>query len=191
MTAAELTLHIGSLRLLDALLGQRWRCFGAPLMAPQLGAPFDIFFATEDAAITVGSMVDYLDVDGFESPFAELSVEPGASRLDEAAKNGNVYFFHAGAEVIDVLVVRDTIAEQRSGISAWAFTTDVAIVFVLATAVIAVSKLGLHDEMLQVTIAGSIDELVLPWIQRKWQDKLGIDYTVEREFIPLEALLAQ
>lgn len=171
MTNVEMSIDIGSQRLLAALRGQRWRCFGAPEMAPQPGAPFDIFFATEDAAITVCSMVDYLDVDGEESPFAALSVEPGAPRFDEVANNGNLYFFHSGAGVTDILVVRDTISEQRDGTSTWRFTTDVGIVFVLTTAVIAVSKLGLHDEMLQVTVARSMDELVLPWIQRKWKDR--------------------
>lgn len=87
------------------------------------------------------------------------------------------------------MIIRDTIGEQRDGSRTWTIVKDVGVVFVLSSGVIAISQFGLHDEMLQVTMAESTASLKLPSIQRKWTDVLGIEYDVSRHFVSVSELL--
>ena len=187
----EFTFDRESLSRLDALRGRRWKCFGAQSMQANLATPFSAFFIADTVAITVTSAVEYYDIDADpnHTTIAELAVAQGADELGAATKSGNVYYFHARDEVADVMVVRETIAEKREGTHTWTVVKDVGIAFVLSGGVIAISQLGLHDEMLQVTLAESLTTLRIPSIQRKWNDVLGIEYGVTRQLISTRELL--
>lgn len=179
-----------SLTRIAALRGQRWKCFGSPSMTDQLAAPFNVFFLTETVAITVTSAVEYFDIDGepYHTTIAELSVAQGAAEFEQAVESGHAYLFHAGEEVADVIVIRDGIAERRNGLHTWSIVKDVGLVFVLSSGVVGISQLGLHDEMLQVTMGESIGGLKLPAIQRKWGSGRGTDYAVSRRFVTVGEL---
>lgn len=191
MTSHDFTFDRESLIRLSAMRGQTWKCFGSLSMAANLATPFSAFFVADARAITLASIVDYYDIDAdpYHTTIAELSIAEGADELDEATRSGHIYLFHLGEKVIDVVVIRDTIIEHRDGSRTWKIVKDVGVVFVLSNGVIAVSQLGLHDEMLQVTIGESIASLKLPVVQRKWIDVLGIEYDVSREFIAVSELL--
>lgn len=191
MTPFHFTFDRESLCRLAALSGQVWKCFGAPTMGANLAAPFSVFFVTEEKAITVSSAVEYFDIDGdpYYTTVAELAVAQGADELDQVTTSGNVQVFHAGEVVVDALIIRDTITEIRDGSHTWTIVKDVGVIFVLSGGVIAISQLGLHEELLQVTMAASVAGLKLPAIQRKWSDLLGIEHEDSRQFIPVDELL--
>lgn len=139
--------------------------------------------------MTVVSDIDYLDFDGEEDSYACLSVQAGAHDLEQAAKTGHLYYFHDGETIEDVLIVRDTITGRRDGELVWTYSADNAVVFVLSGGAVAVSKLGYHDEMLQVVHADSLDSLSLPPISGCWKDKLGLEHTRFRDAIPIADLI--
>lgn len=60
------------------------------------------------------------------------------------------------------------------------------IVFKFADAVIAVTKVSHHTELLAVLRADSIDTLNVKEPSNVWQDKLGIEYTLDRYFRRLD-----
>lgn len=185
MTTHEFLLSNESRRRLAALIGAHWECFGAASMGPQLFAPFDVFFVTDRATVTVVSTVDFFDIDGdaYDTTIAELSVDSGAAQLNEASARGGVYVFHAGEVVLDVLAVRDVLSEIRDGQQTWTLAKDVGVVFVLTTGAIAISQDSIHDELLVISMAASLDAIALPEIQRKWHSKLGIEYVEGRQFL--------
>jgi hypothetical protein len=191
MKQYDFTFDGESLVRLAALRGQPWKCFGAPTMGANLAGPFSVFFVTEEKAITVTSAVEYFDIDGdpYHTTIAELAVAQGADEQDQATKSGNVYVFHAGEVVVDAVIIRDTITEIRDGSHTWTIVKDVGVIFIMPGGVIAISQLGLHEELLQVTLAASVAGLKLPAIQRKWSDVLGIEHESSRQFIPVDELL--
>lgn len=176
----------GLLRI-AALKGRAWRCFGSPGMTDWL-TDVTAFFCTDGPAITVSGIAEYLDFEGEEDTYSLLHVDDGAPDFDEAEKAGRLYFFYTGQRVIDVLIVRETIVEIRDGDEAWHYVTDIGIVFKLSAGVIAVTKVSHHTELLSIVKADTLEELQIDVPTNIWEDKLGIEYTIRREFIPIDAM---
>lgn len=169
-----------------ALKGQAWRCFGSPGMTDWL-TDVTAFFCTDGPAITVSGIAEYLDFEGEEDTYSLLHVDDGAADFDEAEEVGRLYFFYAGQRVIDVLIVRETIVENRGGNATWRYVTDIGIVFKLSAGAIAVTKVSHHTELLSVIKADTLEELQIDEPTKIWEDKLGIEYTTRRDFIPIDA----
>jgi hypothetical protein len=187
MTANSQILDREGLLRVAALKGRAWRCFGSQGMTDWL-TDVAAFFCTDGPAITVSGIADYLDFEGEEDTYSLLHVDDGASDFDEAEKVGRLYFFYAGHRVIDVLIVRETILEIRDDHEAWQYVTDIGIVFKLSAGVIAVTKVSHHTELLSIIKADTLEELQIDPPTNIWEDKLGIEYTIRREFIPIDAM---
>jgi hypothetical protein len=78
--------------------------------------------------------------------------------------------------------------EIRDGHEAWQYVTDIGIVFKFSAGVIAVTKVSHHTELLSIIKADALDELQIDEPTNIWEDKLGIEYTIRRDFIPIDAL---
>jgi hypothetical protein len=176
----------GLLRI-AALKGKVWRCFGSPGMTDCL-TDVTAFFCTDGPAITISGIAEYLDFEGEEDTYSLLHVDDGASDFNEAEKVGRLFFFYAGQRVDDVLIVRETIVENRDGQEAWQYVTDIGIVFKFSAGVIAVTKVSHHTELLSIIKANALEELQIDEPTNIWEDKLGIEYTIGRDFIPIDAL---
>ncbi|MFM9033553.1 MAG: hypothetical protein ACKOQ4_04580 [Mycobacterium sp.] len=168
-----------------ALKGQAWRCFGSPGRTDWL-TDVTAFFCTDGPAVTVSGIAEYLDFEGEEDTYSLLHVDDGAADFDEAEEVGRLYFFYAGQRVIDVLIVRETIVENRGGNATWRYVTDIGIVFKLSAGAIAVTKVCHHTELLTVIKADTLEELQIDEPTKIWEDKLGIEYTTRRDFIPID-----
>jgi len=177
----------GLLRI-AALKGQVWRCFGSPGMTDWL-TDATAFFCTDGPAITVSGVAEYLDFEGEEDTYSLIHVDDGVSDFDEAKNAGRLYFFYAGQRVIDILIVRESIVENRDSHEAWRYVTDIGIVFKLSGGVIAVAKVSHHTELLSIVRADTLEDLQIEEPTNIWDDKLGIEYTIGREFIPIDALV--
>lgn len=84
--------------------------------------------------------------------------------------------------------VVQTIVENRDGQEAWQYVTDIGIVFKFSAGVIAVTKVSHHTELLSIIKANALEELQIDEPTNIWEDKLGIEYTIGRDFIPIDAL---
>lgn len=126
---------------LAALRGHVWRCFGSSGMTDWLSDP-SVFFCTEGPAITVSGWTDYFDFEGEDDTYSLLKIDGGAEDFEEAKRSGRIYSSEAGQEVMDVVVVRETVVETRGGHESWRYVTDVAIFLQLSDSVIAVAKVS-------------------------------------------------
>lgn len=190
MTTVTHTLDQNGLRRLAGLRGQTWRCFGGVQVSDWL-TDVSIFIVTDEEAVTITGETDDLDFEGEYDTYATFRVEDGATQLPIAAKAGNLYYFQTGQEILDVLVLRESVTEARDGHTTWTYVTDLGIVFKFADAVIAVTKVSHHTELLAVLRADSIDTLNVKEPSNVWQDKLGIEYTLDRYFIRLDTAPAE
>lgn len=134
-----------------------------------------------------------LDFEGYDEEYPILTVAADLGGIDAAQRDGRAFFHHQGEEVVQILVVREAITQIVNGQPRWTFTTDYGIVFELASGAISVAKAGHHSEALDVAIADSLDAVDIPdrsdeW---DWDNELGEEYQVSREFVPIGTLLAQ
>lgn len=146
-----------------------------------------VFFCTEGPAITVSGWTDYFDFEGEDDTYSLLKIDGGAEDFEEAKRSGRIYSSEAGQEVVEVMVVRETVVATRGEHESWRYVTDIGIVFKLSAGAIAVTKVSHHTELLSVIKADTLEELQIDEPTKIWEDKLGIEYTIRRDFIPIDA----
>ena len=124
--------------------------------------------------------------EGFDSDYSRIKLsEPTQAEVDAALKVGAAYYFHSG-EVIDrVYVIRDSIRYFGAKGETWEYVTDTGVVFQLTGGTLAVSKLGHHDEMLQVTYLDELSVDLLPVTVGHFESDLYQKYEFSRELILL------
>lgn len=148
-----------------------------------------VFFCTEGPSITVSGWTDYFDFEGEDDTYSLLKIDGGAEDFEKAKRSDRLYSSQSGQEVTDVLVVRETVVETRSGHESWRYVTDVAIVFQLSDSVIAVAKVSHHSELLGIATAAVMDDLPNEEVSNRWRDRRGVAYAVDRQVIRIEDLL--
>jgi len=188
MTETTTFLDRESLTRLSALVGAEWRFFAGPNVSDWL-TDVSIAVVTDGPALTISGEVVDLDFEGEDDTYSSFKIDDGASELGLAERAGHVYHFLAGQEVREVVVVRETVTERRNNQQTWSYVANIGIVFVLSAGAIAISKVSHHSELLAVTRADSLDAVVIDDLTSGWEDQLGLDYTFERERIPIERLL--
>lgn len=183
-----------SLHALADLVAAPWRFVtGEPLpeRPGSLLAFDDVVLAVEGHEVTLHSELVDLGFEGFAAEYPHLTVLVGADGLDEAGNPGEACSEHQGAEVVEILVVRETITASRDGGAAWVYCTDIGLVFDLSGGALGVVKASHHNAALLVSIADSVAALDLPDRTIEWdgERELGAQYRSTREFIPLATLL--
>ncbi|MCU0298504.1 MAG: hypothetical protein MUF33_08300 [Candidatus Nanopelagicales bacterium] len=78
--------------------------------------------------------------------------------------------------------------EHREGQRTWSYATDTGIIFVLSGGLIAIGKVGHHPELLSVTRAASLDALKLDDPSHGWEDRLDVQYSIERQTFAIDSL---
>ena len=175
---------------LAALRGHVWRCLGSSHMTNWF-TDTSMFFCTEGPAITVSGWTDLFNFEGEDDTYSLLKIDAGAADFEEARSAGRIYSKQSGHYVNDVLIVRETVAQTRSGQVSWRYVTDIAVVFQLSDGVVAVVKVSHHTELLGIVTAPSIDELRIEQVDTYWQDRQGFAYTVDRQVIRIADLLGE
>ena len=191
MKTHRFTFDAGSLRRLAGLIGGTWQRFGGTSMGTDLLQPFTVFLSTTHGEVTVNSVVDFFDIVGeaYETAIAELEVDDAAVALEQDTNSDRVFTLNAGQEVVDVLVVRDTLDEVRGSERTWRIVKDVGVIVILERGAIAVTQEDLHDEMLVDSVADASDELAIPRVESRWEDRPGLEYGRSRALIPAAELL--
>lgn len=147
-----------------------------------------LFIATDSRPLTITGETTELDFEGEVDTYARFRIDDGATDLDAASKSGHLYYFNSGQTVQDVLIVRETVTEQREGEATWSYVTDIGIVFVLSGGLIAIGKVGHHTELLSVTRAQNLDALKLDDPSHGWEDHLDVEYFIERQTLAIDSL---
>jgi hypothetical protein len=179
--------HESLTRLAD-LRGQRWRYLGGPQVSNWM-TDVSLFVATEESALTISGEVDELDFEGEQDSYSRLRVDQGAADLTAATESGHRYYFHAGEEVRDVLIVEETVRQITGGEPTWTYTNDIAIVFALQTGAIAIAKVSHHSELLCVVQAVDVQKLHIQEPSHIWTDKLGVEHDITRDMTSVKKLL--
>lgn len=188
MTELSLCLDGHGLEHLYALIGEKWKLFGGGALSDWLTA-ISLFISTDGHEVTVTGEVEYLDFEREDETYSRLQVSSGAGGLGKAAAAGYLYYHHQGEEVTDVRILRETVSEFIDGARTWTLTTDIAIVFVLESGVIAVARVNYHSELLCVVQARTVQDLVVDQLLSSWTNLVDRTYEFERRMIPVSELL--
>jgi hypothetical protein len=124
--------------------------------------------------------------EGFEGQYSRLIIStPNDVDLEKSVLEGSAYYFHSGETVLEVAVIRDTIEFFSDGIKSWEYVTDSGFVLNLSGGAVAITKLGHHDELLQVTYWDEFSMLTVPETDGHFESDLYQNYNINREIIPL------
>jgi len=197
MTEKTVTLAFDpeSLSRLAGLVGSRWlsvtgeRLTEAP--GVRLSAWDDMVVSTDDETFAIHNELVAADFEEEPDDYPSLSVRDGNERFAVEEKAGHLYFQHRGEEILDVVVVRESITQRMHGQKTWTFTTDYGVIFVLAHGAIYVGKTSHHGEAVGAIIADTVDALQIPdrvdeW---DWENELGEEYESRRELIHVDDLV--
>ena len=184
MNRTELLVDPESLLLLRHLVGGTWQCMGGRYMSDGT-SDVAIFAVTDKASITISGPVDELDFEGDDDTYIRLRVREGAPERQAATKSGNLYFQNSGERVLDVVIVRQTITEERDGTPKWTFVSDIGVIFVLSRGVVAISPVSHHTELLQARRADSLSNLTLEEPLSARENELETSYKRQVEFLPI------
>ena len=176
-----------SLSRLAALRGGVWRYLGGVQVSNWM-TDVSLFIATDSRLLTITGETTELDFEGEDDTYARFRIDDGATDLDAASKSGHLYYFNSGQTVQDVLIVRETVTEHREGRTTWSYVTDIGIIFVLSGGLIAIGKVGHHTELLSVTRAQNLDALKLDDPSHGWEDRLDVEYSIERQTLAIDSL---
>lgn len=176
-----------SLSRLAALRGGVWRYLGGVQVSNWM-TDVSLFIATDSRLLTITGETTELDFEGEVDTYARFRIDDGATDLDAASKSGHLYYFNSGQTVQDVLIVRETVTEHREGRTTWSYVTDIGIIFVLSGGLIAIGKVGHHTELLSVTRAQNLDALKLDDPSHGWEDRLDVEYSIERQTLAIDSL---
>ena len=176
-----------SLSRLAALRGGVWRYLGGVQVSNWM-TDVSLFIATDSRLLTITGETTELDFEGEDDTYARFRIDDGATGLDAASKSGHLYYFNSGQTVQDVLIVRETVTEHREGRTTWSYVTDIGIIFVLSGGLIAIGKVGHHTELLSVTRAQNLDALKLDDPSHGWEDRLDVEYSIQRQTFAIDSL---
>lgn len=192
MTNRE-TLYLGpeSLDVLRSVKGKIWRLATGKPSPEKPGHHFswdNVIVATDAGEVRIHSELTESDFEGYSEEYGQLSVHRDAEGLDNAQREGHVYFQHAGEQITGVYVVRTTISQIMHGEPTWTYSSDCGVVFRLTEGAAAVCKIGHHTDALDVFFADSVEALEIDYGFNEWDgaNELGEDYECSHELILIE-----
>lgn len=176
---------------LSAVVGQAWEYWGAPTMTVPTHAVMEVFVRTAESALTILTDLVPLDFAGYPDEYTSISVVGGERSLKEAATAGNLFYHHRGKVIRDVLVVRDTVRETRSGELTFELTSDMAIVFVFDESCLAFVKGGYSIEDFFIMSGPDIDSLAIEDHMGFWEPDLERSYSCSRRVVSAADLVVE
>lgn len=178
------------LEQLAGLRGERLEFFAGGGLWEHLAGD-NVVFVTTSATLTVWTTMTALDFEGFLEEYTVFRVDQGDhGHLPEAKNKGYVYYFHSGELIQNIVIVREEVNEHRMGELAWNYTTDVAIILILEAGAIAITQIGMHEGLLKVTHAESLEKLELPEVGSRWREDLTVTVDRKRRILDIAELLA-
>jgi hypothetical protein len=178
-----------NLAQLSSLIGAELRYVAGPQLWQFLNSDY-IFAAFGDEKISFQGDIFSETFEGFEADYSKIAISvPSDSAIDKALKDGYAYYFHKGEQLMGISIVRDRVKYVGSQGETWEYVTDSGVIFELAKGIVAITKLGHHDETLQVTYLDRMVKDQIPNTVSHFDSDLFHQYQFSREFIPMENLL--
>jgi hypothetical protein len=177
-----------SAQLISRVLGQRLSYVAGPELWHHLSSDL-VYLVAEDKVLGFQGDIQSQNFEGFEADYSEIQVnEHGESELMEAEEKGNLYYFHSGEKIEQISIIRDTIILSAGERDSWQYTTDVGVLFKLTSGALTISKLGYHDELLQVKYYNDFQIGDLPTTVGHFENSLYETYRVERSVLDIAEL---
>ncbi len=165
---------------LKNMVNQRLSYIAGPNLSSDLSSDY-VIIVTDTSFYGLQGDVHQDLLEGFPELYS--SIETCAvdnDDLKEAKVNGNQYYFKQGEIISKVLLVTDTIRGFNDSKEAWEYISDVGIVLKLESGYMAITRLGYHDEMLQVTYMEDMKADNLPATSGRFEDDLHSSHTITR-----------
>ena len=124
--------------------------------------------------------------EGFQADYSTINfLPPKSADLNASIRKGFSYYFHTGERVIGVSIIRDRVVHLHGSEVLWDYQSDSGVILYLTNGALAISKLGYHDEMLQVTYFDPADMVRLPELNSHFESDLYNQYEFERQIMPI------
>ena len=167
----------------SGMINQRLAYIAGPNLSSDLSSDFVIIVTDKDSYGFQGDV--HQDVlEGFPELYSSIETcEVENEELEEARTRGNQYFFNKGEVISEIFLVRDSIEGLNDANEPWQYSSDIGIVLRLETGYVAITRLGYHDEMLQVSYFGELTVENIPATLGRFETDLHSNYTLTRSFI--------
>ena len=167
------------------MIGQRLAFIAGPNLSSDLSSDFVIIATDTDLFGLQGDVHQDL-LEGFPELYSSIQTCTVEKQdLEEARTHGNQYFFKKGERISEILLVRENMECFIDGKQAWLYTSDIGIVLKLESGYVAITRLGYHDEMLQVTYLGELIVDNLPTTSGRFENDLHSNYSITRSLIKI------
>lgn len=177
------TLTSEQLTELKGMIGQRLAFIAGPNLSSDLSSDY-VIVATDKGFIGLQGDVHQEVVEGFPELYSSIEICAVEDEdLEESKLRGNQYFFKKDESISEIFLVRDEIQGFNEAKEAWCYKSDTGIVLRLESGYVAITRLGYHDEMLQVTYLTELTERNIPATSGRFESNLHSDYKLTRSFI--------
>jgi len=165
------------------MINQRLAYIAGPNLSSDLSSDFVIIVTDKDSYGLQGDVhQDFLE--GFSELYSSIETcEVDKDELEEARTRGNQYFFNKGEVISEIFLVRDSIEGFNEAKETWQYNSDIGIVLRLESGYVSITRLGYHDEMLQVSYYGELTVANIPRTHGRFESDLHSNFTVKRSFI--------
>lgn len=165
---------------LSSLIGQKYLHFGSGQMSPWLQSD-EVILTTESESLSLQAHIRDEDFEGYGQTYSLIRIsEATTERLKSLESSGKIHRNYSGEVIRDLNVVTETVQMKSSSSPEWEYTTSVAVIVILESGYIAISKLDHHNELLIVTFGSEFLMSELPRIDHHFRDGSERRFTFSR-----------
>lgn len=144
-------LSLAQIKSLRALKGQRLAYVAGPNLTSEFSSDF-VIIATDAQSIGLEGDIHFEVFEGFPEVYSSIETRKTVQNdVAESKAAGNQYFCKQGELISEISIVRDSLEGSTAGLLPWHYETDIGISLKLESGSLVISRLGYHDETLQVT----------------------------------------
>jgi len=192
MGGYELRFSLQDLRLVAGLIGKKWDHYGSrTLFNEGTLAAADMFLTTSSSTISVVADYKILDFEGGVDEFSFLRIQDGAIGATAARRAGDLYFDLRGEQVVNVLIIRDTVAMDDQDLGPRELVVDSGFIVETTQGSLAICKGSFYMQDMFIQKADDTESLELVTSQNEWESSLGRQFSIVRTVIPVNELLEE
>lgn len=186
MQTTSLTLSPQELGILAELVGSDWIALSGARFPRPTFAWQAVTLLTTTLTVRLELARERVDIAGETDLFPALHVSRAARSGDQPAQDETTYFHDRGSRILSIWVVRETVVGNRTLFPDFVYIADVAVVFGLENSWIAVARGSHFQDAFLIQRSARRESLEIPDSSGVWESDLLDQYTVSREWIPIE-----
>lgn len=170
---------------LRTLVGQKLQYVAGPNLSSLLQSDL-VIIATDSQCVAFQGDIHEDAFEGFPETYSSIEAfRAEETDIIDSISNGNQYFFKKGEQISGLFVIQDKLVGYLDGKESWEYSTDIGIVLKLESGFLALSRLGYHDEMLQVTYLDELNLEDIPETLGRFDNDLHVNFTSSRSIIKI------